>query len=316
MLVAIDVDTERGGALRKEYGVRAYPTFMLVDPAGEIIDVWIGFGSPAEWTGSLDLALADPATVAEKEARFAAAPDLATAEALARHADGTGRSAEAVEYLREAQRLNREDPGSYAYEIFEAMIGGLRADEFSPEQILPAARAAIDYPGREPMESILVAYYMQRVADKAGDKSLLKPFLARAIEETAGSEDPQVVDGRKYILPAYLLHVKQDAAGAVAARKEQLGEGWEEDPGALNSFAWWCFQNGINLDEAMRLALRGAELEQEPHSRANILDTAAAISHASGDAGRAVELMEEAVELNPESEQFKEKLREYRAAAE
>ena len=312
ILVAIDVDTEKGGELRREFGVRAYPTFMLVDTSGEISDVWIGYGSPAEWTGSLDLALADPATIPQKKERFAAAPDLATAEALARHADGTGDAKAAVMYLGEARKLTTADAGSYDYRIFDAMVGGLRSGQFEPGQIVPAAEAAVAYPGCEPMQKIMVAYYMQRVADKAGDNGLMKPFLEIAIRDTESSDDPEVVEGRGYIMPAYLLHVAGDPEAAFAARKKQLPEDWHDNPDALNQLAWWCFENGVNLEDAMQLALRGVELEQDPEAKANILDTAAAISNARGDNAAAVEMMEKALELNPESEPFKEKLEEYR----
>ncbi len=296
--------------------MRAYPTFMLVDRAADICDVWLGFDGPDAWTGSLETALDDPASIAQKQERFAVDPDLPTARALARHATGTGSARAAVAYLRRCQKMDAENAGDYAMDVFEAMVDGLRDDEFAPSQVVEAADAALAVEDVEPMDTIIIAYYMGRAAAKAEDPALQDPYLARAIAATAGSEDPEVADGRAYLMPDYLLRVEKDPAGALAARKARLPEGWRQDPGALNELAWWCFENGVELETAEAMAREAVALEADDGEKANILDTAAEICHALGKSAEAADLIGRAVELAPESEHFREQLTRFRAAAE
>ena len=71
-----------------------------------------------------------------------------------------------------------------------------------------------------------------------------------------------------------------------------------------NSFAWLCFENRVNLEDAELLARRGAELAAPGKERAMILDTAAEICNARGNCDDAVELMRQALAEHPDSEHY------------
>ena len=87
-----------------------------------------------------------------------------------------------------------------------------------------------------------------------------------------------------------------------------MPEGWREDPGQLNNFAWWCFENNTNLDEAEELALHGVEIATSDGDRANILDTAAEICAARGNCDEAIARIKQAIELSPDRNYYKDQL--------
>ena len=144
-----------------------------------------------------------------------------------------------------------------------------------------------------------------------GDLDLYTPYLAKAVKASDGSDDESIQKFRNYLMPDYALYVEKDEETAISLRKGRLPEGWLDDPGELNSFAWWCYENSINLEEAEDLALRGARLASTDAERANILDTAAEICNARGDCTKAVQLIQEAIELEPEKEYFHDQLKRF-----
>jgi tetratricopeptide (TPR) repeat protein len=87
-----------------------------------------------------------------------------------------------------------------------------------------------------------------------------------------------------------------------------LPEGWMEDANELNNFAWWCFENEVNLEEALELAIKGAELAENDSARANVLDTAAEICNALGNCEEAIVKIKKAIELDPDNDYFKDQL--------
>ena len=50
------------------------------------------------------------------------------------------------------------------------------------------------------------------------------------------------------------------APGDRDTAEDDHGHQQRDDPSALNSFAWWCYENDLNLPEAYDLALKGASL--------------------------------------------------------
>ena len=114
-------------------------------------------------------------------------------------------------------------------------------------------------------------------------------------------------DRRKLLISEALL-VKDDPELALGLVREGLPEGWEEDAGRLNGFAWWCFENDVNLEEAEMLARKGAELAEDDSKKAQILDTAAEIAYLRGDQAEAVALIQQAIVLDSDSEGYGEKL--------
>jgi hypothetical protein len=83
-----------------------------------------------------------------------------------------------------------------------------------------------------------------------------------------------------------------------------MPEGWLKNAGQLNEFAWWCFENKANLNEAERLARKSVELAKPGREKANSLDTQAEIVNAKGNTLEAVELSKKAAKESPDSKYF------------
>ena len=116
----------------------------------------------------------------------------------------------------------------------------------------------------------------------------------------------------RYLNINHALFVEKDPDKALTLKKSSLKEGWENDAGQLNGFAWWCFENKLNLDEAAELARRGAKLAEPGRSKAMILDTAAEIENLRGNPAEAFKLMEQAVKEDPVTEHWKEQLERFK----
>jgi hypothetical protein len=125
---------------------------------------------------------------------------------------------------------------------------------------------------------------------------------------TADSTDESVMKMRAYMMPDFALHIEKDEKKAVQAKKEGFPTGWENSPGQLNAFAWWCFENNINLHEAKTMAEKGVELAENGVEKGNILDTLAEICNVTGDCEQAVELIKQAIAEAPNNEYFKKQL--------
>jgi tetratricopeptide (TPR) repeat protein len=84
-----------------------------------------------------------------------------------------------------------------------------------------------------------------------------------------------------------------------------------EDARALNAFAWWCFENKINLEEARQLAEKGVTLAKPGGEKAMILDTLAEICNELGNRGDAVETTRAALAESPNNAYFKRQLERF-----
>ena len=157
------------------------------------------------------------------------------------------------------------------------------------------------------------AKIMNKVARNAKDNSHYLPYLEVAVDRTADSKDEKVLQGRAHLMPDYALHIEKDADRAVALRKEVLPETWMEDGKELNNFAWWCFENNINLHEAEAMARKGIELSKDGIDKANVIDTLAEICNLKGDCGDAVEIIRMAIAEAPDNQYFKDQLVRFEA---
>jgi hypothetical protein len=286
---------------------------VLVDAAGDEIDRLVGYGGVPSFVAELDAARADPLTVAQREARFRARPTAPDAARLARVAAGRGAATAAVTWYREAQRL---DPaGDYAYPAFDAVALGFRRQTASATELRAAADAVFASSRANPEQLLTVGQLMSSSARRAQSPSLREPYLAQALARTAEVTDPALLSDRRELEIEYALHIVHDRERALALRRESLADGWQDDSGALNAFAWWCFENRVNLKEAEALARRGAELAADDAARAAVLDTAAEISAARGDPRGALVLARAAAAADPDREAYREQVKRFAAAA-
>ncbi len=132
--------------------------------------------------------------------------------------------------------------------------------------------------------------------------------------------NPDPVSGRQERLERlsinYALHVEQSPKKAFEMYRDLLPEDWESDAQSLNRLSWWCFENGVLLEEARLLAIKGISLSEPGQDRAMILDTQAEIENALGNPAEAVRLMELAVEDHPERKAYRRQLERFQALVE
>jgi len=158
---------------------------------------------------------------------------------------------------------------------------------------------------------ILVFTYLGSDSDSDLSKGELLVDWILDHERSKAEPDPANV----HRMARFLMMSEIQPERALELRREHFDESWQEDPIALNKFAWFCFQYGVNLGEAERLARQGVDLS-EGADRANVLDTLAEIVNAQGRTAEAIELIEQAVELAPEIGYFRDQKLRFEEALE
>lgn len=309
-MVLLKNDCEKGAGvdLAKKYKVRMYPTFAMVDRNGEVTDRWAGYDDADSFIKTVDAARADPRTIAAKQAAYSETPTVALALALGQYSAAVSANADAVKYFRKAMELDPSQAPELRKQVFLSMYYGQRSGEFSPEQIVSAGREIADAPDCSADDLLLVAEVTRNFAEP--DEYV--PILKKALAATADSDDPELQRAWKFLRVDEALLIDHDKDEALRRRRAMMPDDWRDDPDVVNEFAWWCFQNDVNLDEAYDLALKAAEKNDDPTKKANILDTAAEIAFKRGDRDRAVELETRAVALAPGRKGLEKNLERFR----
>lgn len=292
--------------------MKGHPTFITTNPQGDVVDWWVGYKDPATFVASTSATLADPATLEQKFIRLARTPSASTAATLGRVKASRNQRAEALALYSRALEL---DPaGPYAYPIFEqvASLQGKEANGLTLADVKAAADRALASPATTPGNKVDLVAGMRRVAEREKDMLLIAPYVTAAVEATRDVSSGWVADARKDLLVDEALYVKGDGEAAAKLKRQAMPEGWLTDAGALNEFAWWCFENEVNLPEAETLARKGVEIAAAGEEKAQILDTLAEIVHRRGDTKEAAKLMEQAVREDPAEQHYKKQLERFR----
>ncbi len=305
VLYKVDAEKGEGPELAKAHKVSGYPTFVLATADVEPIDRWMGYSKPM-LDEMLDSSMADLSTIDEKRSRYEKSANLKDALVLARYDGAVGDYSSAVSLYEKAGELDSDS--DYSYEIFDATFSGHRrgVEGFDMASMKKTANVAMKTADHG--EMMQVAKMMMYSANKAEDHDLMVEYLKTAVEKTADSKDERVQATRAGMMPAYALHVEKDTAKAVDLKKASMPEGWMQDAGQLNSYAWWAFENQVDLENAKTLAEKGVELAPAGKEKAMVLDTLAEICNSLDNCAEAVELIQMAVAEDPENEFYKEQL--------
>jgi tetratricopeptide (TPR) repeat protein len=311
VLYKVNAEAEgEGQLLAEEFVVEGYPTFVVANADAQTIDRWWGFDTSEDFIDTLELSIADPTTIAEKKGRFERAPSARDAVTLGQYHLTRKEAVDAVNYLEHAIELG--DPAdAHEYQLAMAVHIGARDETLTLEQLSAAAERALASEHLEDGQRIDVVNW---VVDVAGDShpEISAVYIDRGLAITDNRDDDEgLARARQRLLITRALVVDGDKVRATELKRETLEEGWDEDPGALNGFAWWCFENEVNLEQAQLLALRGAELAETDDERAQILDTVAEIANLRGDRGEAVALIEQARRLDPDNAYYEEQIQRF-----
>lgn len=306
ILVHIDCEKGEGVAIAKKYGVRGYPTFLMANAAGEVTGGLIGYPGPEKWADFVKAGDKDRRVIEEKKVAYEKKPTKELASALATHASTSYDFPGAVKYYQKARDLDPANAAVYSEEILTFMYYGARGGAFTLDQVEVEAKLAASNPGATPEDHMMIADMISGMAQQAGEPDRAIPYIKKALKVSEGVED--MADARLNMEIGAALLIDKDKDKAVALKRKSMGEDWQEDAGALNEFAWWCFEQNTNLEEAEEMALKGAELAATDGERANILDTAAEICNARGNCDEAIARIKQAIELDPDKEYFKTQL--------
>lgn len=312
VLLLLDVGQPEGKELAETFNVRAFPTYLVLNPDGEALYSWVGYGQPEDWIETLSGALADPITVSTRLARYRADPRFQDAITLGKIFHRDGRYREAESYFRQAQILDSQAAAEADVPIliFRSIFHGVGAGQFTVQQASANIQELFGSEDMKPEYALEVAERLTSAKDLVGEEVLI-PHLKMAHPIISNIDDPKLDERRQRVFVEYTLIVERDPEKALGLKRESLPQGWETDPGVLNGFAWWCFQNRINLQEAEELAQKAVSLSESGPEQANYLDTLAELVNLRGDTEGAVELIKKALEINPESDYLKGQLERF-----
>jgi len=311
ILCKIDADTDWGKQLAKFYRVKNFPTFILLDSNREQIDRWHGFGCQECFVKRLKKTMEEPLTLAQRMKKFSVSPTAADAFKIGEFRHNEGLFAEAVAYYSRARDLDPQAEINYDAYIFGAMAYGNYFQIFTADQVKEQADRIISSGKADVGVMMKISYSMAKIAKRMKDDSYFLPYLKNAIEETDGVDDIKVQKMRNELMPEYLVKIARDAEKAVALKRTIQPENWQENADLLNNFAWWCFENQVNLREAEKLSRKAIEIAKPGKQKGNILDTLAEIRNARGDLDDAVKYLKLALKEVPDSDYFKKQLQRF-----
>lgn len=308
VLHTVDAEKGSGTEVARSYHVDSYPTYLLTNAEGEVLDRWTGYDEPDRFLAVLAEVSKDPMTIEARVQRFRSEPTEADAAKLAKLRLSEGLYGEAHALFMRAAELNPKAKSDYCFASFQAVARGTVHNVFDLGDSKEAADRVLSTSGTSDAELLETAFLMRKVAMKANDAPAGLPYLQAAVERTANTKDEAALKMRKIALPDYALHIQKDVPRAVELQKASMGDDWTSSANKLNNFAWWCFENRINLDEAEQLARKGVELAKAGIEKANVLDTLAEICNLQGDCGDSVELIQLAIAEAPDTEYFQKQL--------
>jgi thiol-disulfide isomerase/thioredoxin len=305
---SIDAEKGEGIELAKKYGVSSYPTYLVVNSEGELMDRWSGYGGPDHFLGQLEPALADPTTEAQKQARFDKNPTADDAQKLAEFANGRGEYVHARDLYHRAEELDpsRDLSGDVLYSGYTQFR---KDDAFDADAFVELVGSTLDAKSDADSWSLALSL-TNAVASRAGKPALVAPVVKGAVAaRDAGVAFDDAAAKQLEVLS--LLHLQDKPEEAAQLKKTTMKEGWMDDANSLNSYAWWCFENRVNLEEAQKLAARGIELAEPGSDKAMILDTAAEICNALGNCGQSVAYIKEAIAQDPDRASYHKQLERF-----
>ncbi len=313
VLAKVDCEKGEGPKIAEKYGVRGYPTYLVVNAEGEVTDGLIGYPGDEAWARFAKGAAADRRTIARKLAAHQEQPTAALARSLANHATTSYDFKGAVGHFQTARDLDADRADEYTEQILTYMYYGASDGVFTFDEVEAEAKPAFHAPEAEIGDRYELASMLTEVARSTGEPARAAPYLSAALELDHDPDDPAQAEMRSDLAIDAALIVDGDPERAVALKRAALPEDWRETDLGLVRFAWWCFQNEVNLDEAFELALKSHELAGDDKGRARGLRVAAEICAVKGDCGQAVDYMKRAVALHPDRDSYKARLEHFEA---
>lgn len=300
------IKTPDSTGFTQDNNVYLYPTFLILNSDGEALYTWIGWPGSQKWADYLDVATREPLTVDERKARFFSKPTFTDAYMLGTIEYARRNTRAGHDYFRRAMEIDETSARREGVPalLFKTAYRGIRAGDFTMEECIVVAEEVLRDEKVRTEDALEITERLARVVDDVGEDTVT-PLLRTAypIVEKDISEDLHMRRQRFY--GNYAMIVEKDPRKAVGYKRETMPEGWKDNSIHLNSFAWWCFENSVNLEEAEELSRRSVEIAEEGRVTANCLDTLAELVNLRGDTAGALELIEQGLEIDPDNDYLK-----------
>ncbi|CAM2005054.1 thioredoxin family protein [Acanthopleuribacter pedis] len=314
VLMKVDAEKGKGVELAKEYGINGYPTYIVLNHDLKVVNRFSGY-SPDYFIEKLEESLGDTRTLAERLADFEKNPDSATAYSLGTFLTAELKYDKALEYFDYVAKNPVAEIKDVKFQIFRIKWKQHKEnpEAYKVEDIHQAGLAAVQ---ENPEIVPTVGQFMMHSAKVAKNKGIFKHHLKATIDFFTHEQGIDISKDPKYVAlwADAALFLDENKAEAAKRYASALPENWREDADQLNRYAWWSFENEVNLDEARDLAAKGVSLAKTGTQKAMILDTQAEIEHLLGNTATAVNLMEKAVKEHPGREFYEKQLKRFREA--
>ena len=317
-VVFMEIDCEKGDGpeLAKKYNIRGYPTYIMVDPQGEVTDAWIGYPGPENWARFVADGSKDRRTIAQKKEAYGQEPTLALARSLANHAATSSDYRASVGYFGKARELDPAGAKDYTQEIIYSLYYGSSEKIFTVDEIKAEADLALANKDATAEDKVDLASMITNVAANIEDPEMAVPYIEAALKASEGSTDENVISGRKELEISHALIAEKDKKKALRLKRASMEEDWEADLRTVNRFAYWCFQNDLNLVEAEEMVIKGIDEAEDDTMRNRFLNTAAEICHATGRTEKAVTYIKRILDTDPDRGYFQRQLARFEGVLE
>jgi len=311
VLVQQDALVGKSKAMARYHEVQAVPTFTLYHPTDGPLHQWKGAGIKG-FVRNLQLALEEPTPILTRVEDFKTTPTARDAELLGFFKVSTGKFGQAIPYFEEAERLDTQR--QCHAEIFDASYNGFAQKQITVDQLCDAADRvlAVEHEGRELLSLGAIMVYL---TEEGREPARCTPYVREALDTTKDTKKEEELTVRRRLQPAYTLYVSEDQDLALEQKIAGLPVAWESSASELNNLAWWCAVHGIHLEKAEEWVSQAVDLipVTEGPRRASIIDTWAEVAWNRGNRSQAVELLEQALELDPDNTTLSDRLTSYQS---
>ncbi|RMH73691.1 MAG: hypothetical protein D6675_02130 [Gemmatimonadetes bacterium] len=171
------------------------------------------------------------------------------------------------------------------------------------EAALPYLKTVIQTTPFHTAEHQTSAYYIGTIELETSGKT------AR-LEQLAKTANDDIAQQSYTALARY--YARQEEPEKEAAVLEAMADRFNDDPQALNSFAWRMTELEMKLEKALAYAQKAAELsEVGSEDQAMILDTVAEVHYKLGDKASAIAVINKAIHIKPDDDYYKKQLAKF-----
>lgn len=335
------VEDDFGGTLRDKYHVNGFPSTLIIQPDGSLYDILTSYKDPETFSGRVKKSLGGVNTYASLKQQYDEDPtNLRKIFALAnKHFEmwQTDKMAELSKGILEREdeaktiEVAFNDKKINLYEVSKYAVGnGIWFEKRSPEG-LETFRA--EFPNsmliddtysalgnfylRLPVSEEGEAFYKD-VIEKYSDNPRMLDFSVRYFTKTGEhfNQGDLVIkkvlklepEARQYRINAadfYLKYEKGKEALKIYGKK--YIRSYKDDPGSLNSYAWFWATRDNNLESALNTIQKAAQLDPKDD---NLLDTMSMVYWKMKDYKKAIETEQRALQMNPDNQGYRDRIEE------